>query len=68
MQTKTGADKSSWRISFKEKTGYDCAKWLVNYCLDNNQKLPNFIIHSMNPVGTKNISDYLNDFREFQKK
>jgi hypothetical protein len=52
--------------SFKEKTGYDCAKWLVEYCLDNMKNLPNFIVHSMNPVGSKNISDYLNDFKSFQ--
>jgi hypothetical protein len=52
--------------SFKEKTGADCAKWLVNYCLDNNKKLPTFIVHSMNPVGTKNIMSYLSDFEKFQ--
>ena len=39
-----------------EKTGYDCAKWLVDYCVDNKLTLPKDIyIHSMNPVGRKNI-------------
>lgn len=38
-----------------EKTGYDCAKWLVEYCVDNNLKLPEFECHSMNPVGKRNI-------------
>jgi len=52
--------------SFKEKTGMDCAKWLVNYCLDNGKNLPKFVVHSMNPVGTKNITSYLEDFRRFQ--
>jgi len=23
-----------------EKTGYDCARWLVEYCMDNNKNLP----------------------------
>jgi hypothetical protein len=36
---------------FQEKTGYDCAKWLVE-----NNKLPKeFYVHSMNPVGALNI-------------
>ena len=54
--------------SFKEKTGYDCAKWLVGYCLDNDKKIPEFAVHSMNPVGTKNILDLLRNFKKFQKK
>jgi hypothetical protein len=40
---------------FVEKTGYDCAKWLVEYCMDNNADLPKFYCHSMNPVGKENI-------------
>ena len=34
-----------------EESGYDCAKWLVNYCLDHNLRLPEFEVHSQNPVG-----------------
>ena len=41
--------------SNKEYTGMDCAKWLVNYCLDNNQPLPGYLIHSVNPTGAENI-------------
>jgi hypothetical protein len=52
--------------SFKEKTGLDCAKWLVDYCLDNSLKLPKFVVHSMNPVGAENISSYLKAFEQFQ--
>lgn len=41
---------------FKEKTGYDCAKWLIDYCLDNDLEFPKQIyIHSMNPHGSLNI-------------
>ena len=45
-----------------EKTGYDCAKWLVDYCIDNNCKLPTWHVHSMNPVGADNINALLNNF------
>jgi hypothetical protein len=41
---------------FKEKTGYDCAKWLADYCIDNNLEFPGYVlIHSMNPYGSMNI-------------
>ena len=59
-------DYDSLSKSFKEKTGMDCAKWLVDYCLDNVEKLPKCVVHSMNPVGTQNISSYLKDFEKFQ--
>lgn len=49
-----------------EKTGYDCAKWLINYCMDNNLKLPNFVVHSQNPVGKKNIESILFNFKKTQ--
>lgn len=44
---------------YKEKTGYECAKWLVHWCLENNFNLPNYIVHSANPVGKQNIESYL---------
>lgn len=47
---------------YQEKTGLDCAKWLVNYCIDNNKPLPKFYIHSANPVGADNIRFYLENF------
>lgn len=46
-----------------DKTGYDCAKWLVEYCLDNNLDLPEFLVHSMNTVGKQNIENLLNNFK-----
>ena len=40
----------------EEKTGYHCAKWMLNYCLDNEIKMTSQImIHSMNMVGAQNI-------------
>ena len=39
----------------EERTGYDCAKWLVDYCIDTMQILPLYGIQSANPVGRENI-------------
>jgi hypothetical protein len=46
-------------FEYYETTGYDCAKWLVDYCIRNNKSLPEFNVHSANPVGSENINKYL---------
>lgn len=48
-----------------ERTGKSCAEWLVNYCLDNNLKLPEYYVHSSNPGGAENIIKYLDNFKKF---
>lgn len=48
----------------EEKTGYDCAKFLVEYCMDNNKELPEFNIQSANPIGKENILSLLNNFKK----
>lgn len=60
-----------------EKTGYDCAKWLVNHFYDKNEKwsnkprdvkrassvqFPTVYVHSANPIGSANIMGYINNF------
>jgi hypothetical protein len=58
-----------------EKTGYDCAKWLVNHYYDNyatqesrgEKKInginfPAIYTHSANPIGSANIMGYINNF------
>jgi hypothetical protein len=47
---------------YQEKTGYDCAKWLVNYCMERGIKHPPYIVHSMNPIGKLNIESYINSY------
>ena len=62
----TDYDKSKeWQDAqvHKEKTGYECAIWLVDYCMDNNLKLPNYYCHSMNPVGKDKIVGLLQSFQ-----
>ena len=49
---------------YNEKTGYHCAQWLVEHCMDIKAPLPRFQVHSMNPVGANNILQLLNRFNE----
>jgi hypothetical protein len=60
-------DIKNTQPNHQEKTGMDCAKWLVNYCIDNNEKLPKFYVHSANPVGSKNIESLLKNFNKHTK-
>ena len=50
---------------YTEKTGYHCAKWLIDYCIDNNKKLPaEILIHSMNPAGSLNIKSLFESYEK----
>ena len=50
-----------------EKTGYECAKWLIEYCMDSELDLPEFYSHSMTPVGKKNILKLLGNLKKNKK-
>lgn len=54
--------------SFKEKTGLDCAKWLIEYCNKNNLPFPKFYVHSMNPIGKQNIISAVNSYKRYLQK
>ena len=45
-----------------EETGLDCAKYLVNACMEHNIDLPHYSCHSSNPAGRENILSYLNSY------
>ena len=46
-------------------TGYDAAKWLVNYCMENGEiDVPDWDIQSANPVGRDNINSLLKNYRK----
>jgi hypothetical protein len=51
---------------FNEKTGYDCAKWLVENWL-NGKPTFEVLVHSANPIGSTNIMGYINNYRYFTK-
>jgi len=50
--------------SFKEKTGLECVKWLVEYCMDKNLDFPSYTIHTMNPIGGQNMISYIESYRK----
>jgi hypothetical protein len=56
-----------------EKTGMDCAKWLVQHFYDTNPnqsllvrgepiQFPRVYVHSANPIGSGNMMGYINNF------
>lgn len=49
---------------YVEKTGYDCAKWMVMYCDAHKSKHPPYVVHSMNPVGKENIIKFIESYNK----
>lgn len=52
-------------------TGYDFVKWLVEMDMEGVIILPDsfdFKVHSQNPVGAKNIREYLQNYLEFRNQ
>lgn len=47
-------------------SGYDCAKYLVEFCIEKNMPLPEYHIQSNNPVGKLDIDSYLRSFLKSQ--
>jgi hypothetical protein len=45
-----------------EKTGYDCAKWIVEKSIETGVNLPTILTHSANPIGSANIMGYINNY------
>jgi hypothetical protein len=45
-----------------EKTGLDCAKWLVAESMNKKIPLPQIYVHSANPIGSANIMGYINNY------
>jgi len=51
--------KKAREVKKLAKSGYDCAKWLVDYCIDHDLQIPDWNIQSANPVGKENINGLL---------
>jgi hypothetical protein len=45
-----------------EKTGMDCARWLVAESMHTKIPLPAIYVHSANPIGAANIMGYVNNY------
>lgn len=62
---KKGVHKRKAReIKQQEKTGYHCALWLVNYCMDEDIDFPKYVVQSANPVGKENIIGLISNFKK----
>lgn len=55
-------DISSYDMDEKELTGKDAAQFLIDYCMDNGKKLPDWFVHSDNTGGNKNIRQLLTNY------
>ena len=42
-------------IDGHEKTGKDCADYLIYKCIENDVKFPNWFVHTQNIIGKQNI-------------
>ena len=49
-----------------EKTGMDCAKWLVNQWLDG-AAIVDVVVHSANAIGSANMMGYINNYRHVNR-
>jgi len=59
--------RESRKLKQQEKTGHDCAKWLVEYCINNNLDLPKWNVQSHNPIGKENINGLLNGYKKYRE-
>lgn len=58
-------DINSFDSNDVEWTGSDAARYLIDKCLDDKAQFPDFIVHSMNNTGSKNI---LTDIKHYIDK
>ena len=49
--------------NYTEKTGMNCAWWLIGFCSENKIPLPLTNVHSANPPGADNIRGLLKSYR-----
>lgn len=48
-------EDSNGNLNPVEKTGKDAAQFVIDYCIYNNKKLPDWFVHSDNTKGNENI-------------
>jgi len=59
-----GADEETSKLFL---SGFDCTKWLVDYCINNDFDFPKYNIQSANPVGKDNINGYIQSYIKHRK-
>ena len=50
--------------SYKEKTGLDCARYLITYSIKTNTPIKSCVVHSHKPVRSMNIKNEINSFKK----
>jgi len=50
-----------------EMTGYDCVKWLIDYCMENKVDFPCYMLHTANTVGKENMLLLIENFIRFSQ-
>ena len=53
--------------NINEKTGMDCARFLVAESITKGIPLPQIFVHSANPIGSHNIMGYINNYLRNQR-
>jgi hypothetical protein len=53
-------------FEYHEETGADCAKFLVQFCLDKDLNLPPYYVHSANPTGAERIHGNMQDYYRYK--
>lgn len=51
-----------------DKTGLDCAKYLIDYCDKNHKPLPRILAHDRDVVGTQEIVQFVNNHLFFNER
>ena len=62
--------KPNYELNYEripEKTGMDCARWLVAEAMTKNIPLPTIYVHSANPIGAANIMGYINNYKHIHR-
>ncbi len=57
--------KPNYELDYKridEKTGMDCARFLVAEAMNKKIQLPTVYVHSANPIGSANMIGYINNY------
>jgi hypothetical protein len=57
--------KPNYELDYKridEKTGMDCARFLVAEAMNKKIQLPTVYVHSANPIGSGNMMGYINNY------
>ena len=57
--------KPNYELNYEripEKTGMDCARYLVAEAMNKKIPLPTIYVHSANPIGSANMMGYINNY------